>query len=86
MKEAIKLAIEGGYKLPNLKDETATLLMALAKKEKTLLDPFFWQALGKAEGWIAPPKGQAYFYQHRFITHLAEGKDVDSFFADLLSK
>lgn len=48
------------------------------------IDPAFWQALGKARGWIAPPSGQAYFYQHRFIDHLAGGKDAESFFAELL--
>jgi hypothetical protein len=50
---------------------------------EVFLDPSFWQALGKAREWIAPPKGQAYFYQHRFIDHLADGKDAESFFDSL---
>jgi hypothetical protein len=60
---------------------------------QTLLDPLFWQALGKTEGW----KGIRYWYEytneiepwihewHRFIDHLAEGKDAESFFTNLLN-
>lgn len=77
---------------------------------KVALDPLFWQALGKAEGWRSfyDEKGmprihttQGWFpdtkdfgsgydemmwqaHWHRFIDHLAEGKDVDSFFKELL--
>ncbi len=78
-----------------------------------LLDPLFWQALGKAEGWHneewttcrngCQVDGQGegchhdlnreghyrkpfWHYQWRkFIDHLAEGKDIDSFFESLLS-
>lgn len=50
-KQAIEKAIEGGYMLMNLKDNTAILLMALAEKEKTLLNPLFWRSLGTALGW-----------------------------------
>lgn len=55
-----------------------------ARINAAFLDPAFWQALGKARGWIAPPSGQAYFYQHRFIDHRAAEKDAESFFAELL--
>jgi hypothetical protein len=68
-----------------------------------LLDPLFWQALGKAEGWINTPCNTAFLegmshrpkickdcnrtaamsHWHRFIDHLAEGKDADSFFNEL---
>lgn len=66
------------------------------------LDPFFWQALGKARVWkvrkhrgcggnaIYPEYpdccGQGDFkeYWHRFIEHLAEEKDAESFFATLV--
>ena len=39
MEKAIKRAIEGGY-------ENVTI-----GHNGAILDPFFWQALGKAEGW-----------------------------------
>lgn len=59
-----------------------------------LLDPSFWQALGRARGWNKTPTtdvlvaGEAYKerwagYWHRFIDHLADGKDAESFFAKL---
>jgi hypothetical protein len=72
------------------------------EEEKTiaivLLDPTFWQSLGKAQGWrdycnsdlcrecgtkYSPMSGwQAYW--HRFIDHLADGKTAKSFFEALL--
>lgn len=94
--------------------------------EKVVLDPLFWQALGKALGWGAEmimvdepghPKEWCYFthcptcgeqvvdeeegcskgcvsdnanveawlhHWHRFIDHLAEDKDPESFFTELL--
>lgn len=60
------------------------------------LDPLFWQALGKARGWFEKNtfintfwKGQPRTFPqwqykwHRFIDHLAEGKDAESFFESL---
>ncbi len=60
--------------------------------------PEFWQALGKARGWgkktlsngmVADVGRDGYInvwqsYWHDFIDHLAEGKDAESFFAELL--
>jgi hypothetical protein len=62
--------------------------------EMAFLDPFFWQALGKARGWgeLKLPnrspigqheEGRWFFHWHRFIDHLAEGKDAESFFESL---
>lgn len=61
--------------------------------ESTLLDPAFWQALGKARGWVyadddgTPLKKQprpAYmFYWHHLIDHLASGKSIEDFFIGL---
>ena len=63
---------------------------------RVLLDPLFWQALGEAMMWngdgplgttfeIGNNRGPAWRNAwHRFIDHLAEGKDVDSFFNELL--
>lgn len=70
-----------------------------------LLDPLFWQALGKARGWSSDKNlivtlesydtgpthllhssmeaGYWRFYWLRFIEHLADGKDAESFFASL---
>lgn len=56
-----------------------------------LLDPLFWQALGKALGWPEHNhlkrsyeskswRGQSFM----FFEHLMEGKDAESFFAVLL--
>lgn len=58
------------------------------------LDPLFWQALGESMGWktgyyeygsaneaIEMSPWQAKW--HRFIDHLASGKDIESFFAPL---
>lgn len=87
MEIAIIKAHESGYK--NWRHSDSMIL----------LDPLFWQALSKAEGW----KGKyqhtyldffntetPYEYPewlekwHRFIDHLAKGEDVDSFFEELL--
>ncbi len=67
--------------------------------ESVFLDPAFWQALGKARGWkerytSADPEWKTMSFGqmqdnkptahwHRFIDHLAEGKDAESFFATL---
>jgi hypothetical protein len=56
-----------------------------------LLDSSFWQALSKAKGWNKIGKevpnlvGDWQYHWHRFIAHLAEGKDAESFFAELLT-
>jgi hypothetical protein len=63
-----------------------------------LLDPSFWQALGKARGWRESANGMAAhkilgtygtewrLQWHLFIDHLADGKDAESFFASLESR
>lgn len=60
---------------------------------RTLINPAFWQALGKARGWadddelmLLSHEESSHFWKyewHRLIDHLAEGKDAESFFADL---
>lgn len=83
MEEAIKKAIEGGY-LKALNDITG-LPSDFLNESAVLLDPLFWQALGKAEGWIYPVGGMNGLREwHKFIDHLAEGKDAESFFTNLL--
>lgn len=67
--------------------------------KEALLDPKFWKALGKAEGWVGV-KDMTYFpkteeeimviapiwkiQMHRFIDHLIAEKPIDDFFNNLL--
>ena len=52
------------------------------------LEPLFWQSLGKAMGWRQDEdqwgeRAECVIHWHRFIDHLAEGKDAESFFEGL---
>lgn len=108
MENAIKKAIEGGYKnglMPSkFTDKYSFWGDVISKSSENfmfyyseiLLDPTFWQALGKAEGWamtifetdtMGSPIGKIYWlrYWHLFIDHIAVEKDIDSFFTNLLS-
>lgn len=51
-------------------------------------DRSFWQALGNAKGWALKQDSPEHWKLewHRFIDHLAEGKDAESFFARLLAQ
>ncbi len=63
-------------------------------QRKFFLDPLFWQALGKGLGWDKEPQdaceecgaslGGYEESWHSFIDHLAEGKDPESFFKNIL--
>lgn len=92
MKQAIQKAIEGGYKCVE-SEVLADGVWADLFRKAILLDPLFWQALGKAMGWgmkglYEGEKGQVMEYWiavwHTFIDHLAEGKSADEFFTELL--
>ncbi len=66
---------------------------------RAFLDPLFWQAIGKVEGWgkaqdtegdyktpmysNCVPYGWCW-HMHRFIDHIIEGKPIDDFFNDIL--
>lgn len=57
---------------------------------ETLWRPDFWQALGKTRGWEVHDvvTSSAEYREwtgrwHRLIDHLAEGKDIESYFANL---
>lgn len=116
MKEAIQKAIEGGWipfgeKITEWEFYDGILkVFALDGKkhrlkeyylqEQIILDPFFWQALGKVEGWDTSNMKQWWQKSdirdkitlldrwenemHSFIDHIAGGGDVDSFFKKLL--
>lgn len=94
MEQAIKKAIEGGYEpegfdldvLRNIEEND--MWLAIGVRSTFLLDPLFWQSLGKAiaseKKGIPTVRNGATYMQHDFINHLAEGKSVDEFFKDLL--
>ena len=97
MEEAIKRAIEGGYDSRVFINEDGGHIVYKFQSE-ILLDPLFWQALGKAElkNWgeitfIDRNRGNEnsmttwLYHWHRFLDALAEGKTPDDFFKDLLS-
>lgn len=94
---AIKKAIEGGY------DPVKNPYKRYKLEDFILLDPLFWQALGKAEGWkyisiengitVRVKRPTNYISSeewlvrwHSFIDHIARGKDINSFFEDLLQE
>lgn len=95
METAIKKAIEGGWKYDIRIGELAEGVPCEVF-EIAWCNPLFWKALGKACGWDtcpckSGPDGECSFngepwtgYWHRFIDHVAEGKDADSYFNNLL--
>lgn len=110
IKEAIKVAIEAGYK-SNHVSESGKIDMFVGKNSATiLLDPEFWKCLGKSLGWRKEGdycksgdgciQGQRFTHEglcsweyhrdeyldqwHKFIDHLAKGKDPELFFKKLL--
>lgn len=57
-------------------------------QQSLFLDPLFWQALGKGLGWTWEGEHETGIpawnrVWHSFIDHLAEGKDINSFFEEL---
>ena len=57
--------------------------------ERVYLDRDFWYYLGKQQKWQSIDTYRAKWIPwisawHNFIDHLAEGKDIDSFFNNLL--
>lgn len=58
MEEVIKKAIEGGWTnfKPNFLLGEAEFIDGVMKRNVFILDPLFWQALGKACGWYRKEK------------------------------
>ncbi len=57
-------------------------------KCQIFLEPAFWKALGISRGWKTAKriKDREWFLNwHRFIDHLAQGNDPESFFQELLA-
>lgn len=95
IQQAIEKAIEGGWNERLIFEKNGHLC-----DSSFLLDPLFWQSLGKAMWWdklTVERDGRTFkagkygllpefVWQgewHRFIDHLAEGKDQESFFENL---
>ncbi len=110
MEQAIKIAIENGWK-PftgylrkkfELESDCAIFYDKVNVRRfyfsDMVLDPLFWQALGKGLGWEETNNCWGCGYDegatertpgwkikmHRFIDHLVEGKGIESFFTELI--
>ena len=93
MSEAIKLAIEkGGYIIPKLQanpnatSEGIEIILNSLNKNDIVLDPLFWQALGKALGWINYAKPQ--WLQHALKYHelVLINSNTEKFWKELLQQ
>lgn len=109
MEKAIKLAIEGGWRPAEMKatqifdvegNWAGSHLVKNTSESEMLLDPLFWQALGKSLGWVdslevienqstGEPEeiiSESWKIQwHDFIDYLADGGSPDKFFEELLT-
>lgn len=100
MEKCIKIAIENGWKLRASKYRFVKILgndfvfafTGVADDTKVItpyeicLDPLFWQALEKGISTVEDTyDGKWRRIWHRFIDHLAEGKDIDSFFTNIIN-
>jgi hypothetical protein len=85
--QAIKDAVEkGGYryrwwKVNDLESNEGYNGFQLRALSEHFQDPDFWKALATARRWEDVNAWR--FHWHRFIDHLADGKDAESFFASL---
>jgi hypothetical protein len=61
--DAIQQAIEGGYSYNGVvknftkNNKQMAIVSLLRRGDELMLDPLFWQALGKARGWDPEPEG-----------------------------
>jgi hypothetical protein len=87
VQQAIRDAAEkGGYryrwwKVNDLEQSEGYNGLQLRALSEHLQDPDFWKALTTARKWEDVNSWR--FHWHRFIDHLADGKDAESFFAGL---
>ena len=85
--QAIRDAAEkGGYgyrwwKANDIEHNEGYNALPMRSLTEHLNDPNFWKALQKARSW--QDSGAWLFNWHRFVDHIAFGKDVDSFFREL---
>ena len=89
IQRAIEIAIDGGYRPdPNMdKFHRAVSIYNWLDSQLLVstLEPSFWRSLGSVLEWKS--EAGSYHddiaweeYWHRFVDHLAEGKDAESFF------
>lgn len=89
IEEAIEKAEHNGYKGLSYYE------CEINVNEHILLDPSFWQSLGKAMGWKAEGrrnleglklinKGSWLYFWHRLINHISAGGNYESFFKELI--
>lgn len=84
--QAIRDAAEkGGYgyrwwKANDIEHNEGYNALPMRSLTEHLTDPNFWKALQKARSW--QDSGAWLFHWHRFVDHIAFGKDVDSFFRE----
>ena len=87
VQQAIRDAAEkGGYryrwwKLNDLEHNEGYNGLQLRALSEHLQDPDFWKALSTARKWEDVNAWR--FHWHRFIDHVPDGKDAESFFAAL---
>ena len=96
VEQAINKAIDAGYKMPG---KSSMMFGVVGDENATFLDPSFWQSLEKILGWEAVCRTDEkrnliywpqtclagwFYHWHLFIDHLADGKDIESFFKQLL--
>jgi hypothetical protein len=79
-------AEKGGYryrwwKVDDLEPNEGYNGLQLRALSEHLQDPDFWKALATARKWEDINAWR--FHWHRFIDHLADGKDAENFFASL---
>ena len=79
IEETIQKAYNGGYR--EAKDKAGFVLNGI---RNFVLDPLFWQSLGKAMGWGTVEEGwtepQWTYKWHHFIDHLIKGGTIEEFF------
>ena len=99
METTIKKAVEGGYVVKKMEVKFQSYITgehAVMTPDQPIqmmvLDPLFWQALGKSEGWEESklcPIGQCPEWEWKMcklMIHLASGGTIDEFFTNLLIK
>lgn len=76
MEKAIKKAEEGGFQGFDSGDNEQDFY------NSCILNHLFWKALSKQQGWNG--RYNWIHYAHKGFRHIMTGKDIDSFFNELL--
>jgi len=83
MKQVIEKAREGGWDGSDEYGGEYTMDDYLESIEKIVLDPKFWEALGKVEGWDESDEDAQPGWKEKMnglTPHIIEGGDIDSYF------